>query len=205
MSEKIIFLDVDGVLNYMSYRNKSTANIDPSKVEMLAYICTQTNAKVVITSSWRGSETYTPRIYYILLDILKEHHVPVLGDAPYIEGQFTASVDIEKSYSLDEIGDMSFEPSTGRGAEVDKYIKDNNIKQFVIFDDEDWDWTYYGLEEHWCRSTYQDKKYGGLQPGHIKKAIQLLDQLERLMLLQYESFLFPYVNEHTIFETNLLM
>lgn len=80
MSEKIIFLDVDGVLNYMSYRNKSTANIDPSKVEMLAYICAQTNAKVVITSSWRGSETYTPRIYYILLDILKEHHVPVLGD-----------------------------------------------------------------------------------------------------------------------------
>ena len=157
MSEKIIFLDVDGVLNYMSYRNKSTANIDPSKVEMLAYICTQTNAKVVITS------------------ILKEHHVPVLGDAPYIEGQFTASVDTEKSYSLDEIGDMSFEPGTGRGAEVDKYIKDNNIKQFVIFDDEDWDWTYYGLEEHWCRSTYYDKKYGGLQPGHIKKAIQLLD------------------------------
>ena len=45
----------------------------------------------------------------------------------------------------------------------------------VIFDDEDWDWTYYGLEEHWCRSTYYDKKYGGLQPGHIKKAIQLLD------------------------------
>lgn len=85
MSERIIFLDVDGVLNYMSYRNKSTANIDPSKVEMLAYICTQTNAKVVITSSWRGSETYTPRIYYILIDILKEHHVPVLGDAPYIE------------------------------------------------------------------------------------------------------------------------
>ena len=158
MSEKIIFLDVDGVLNYMSYRNKSTANIDPSKVEMLAYICAQTNAKVVITSSWRGSETYTPRIYYILLDILKEHHVPVLGDAPYIEGQFTASVDTEKSYSLDEIGDMSFEPGTGRGAEVDKYIKDNNIKQFVIFDDEDWDWTYYGLEEHWCRSTYYDKK-----------------------------------------------
>ena len=48
----------------MSYRNKSTANIDPSKVEILAYICAQTNAKIVITSSWRGSETYTPRIYY---------------------------------------------------------------------------------------------------------------------------------------------
>lgn len=29
MAEKIIFLDVDGVLNYMSYRNANTANIDP--------------------------------------------------------------------------------------------------------------------------------------------------------------------------------
>lgn len=35
MSEKIIFLDVDGVLNYMSYRNKSTANIDPSTFRCL--------------------------------------------------------------------------------------------------------------------------------------------------------------------------
>ena len=36
MAEKIIFLDVDGVLNYISYRNANTANIDPSKVEMLS-------------------------------------------------------------------------------------------------------------------------------------------------------------------------
>lgn len=51
MVEKIIFLDVDGVLNYMSYRNANTANIDPSKVEMLSHICIKTQAKVVITSS----------------------------------------------------------------------------------------------------------------------------------------------------------
>ena len=42
MAEKIIFLDVDGVLNYMSYRNANTANIDPSKVEMLSHICIKT-------------------------------------------------------------------------------------------------------------------------------------------------------------------
>lgn len=75
---------------------------------------------------------------------------------------------------MNEAGDISFEPCTGRGAEVAKYIKDNGITQFVILDDEDWDWVYYGLDKHWCKSTYYDKQYGGLQPEHIAKAIQLL-------------------------------
>lgn len=96
MVEKIIFLDVDGVLNYMSYRNANTANIDPSKVEMLSHICIKTQAKVVITSSWRGSETYTPQIYHILRKILKEHNIPVLGDAPYINAKFAASINPKK-------------------------------------------------------------------------------------------------------------
>ena len=61
MAEKIIFLDVDGVLNYMSYRNANTANIDPSKVEMLSHICIKTQAKVVITSSWRVQKHILPR------------------------------------------------------------------------------------------------------------------------------------------------
>ena len=174
MVEKIIFLDVDGVLNYMSYRNANTANIDPSKVEMLSHICIKTQAKVVITSSWRGSETYTPQIYHILRKILKEHNIPVLGDAPYINTKFAASINPKKSYTLNEAGDISFEPCTGRGAEVAKYIKDNGITQFVILDDEDWDWVYYGLDKHWCRPIYYDKQYGGLQPEHIEKAIRLL-------------------------------
>ena len=175
----------------MSYRNANTANIDPSKVEMLSHICIKTQAKVVITSSWRGSETYTPQIYHILRKILKEHNIPVLGDAPYINAKFAASINPKKSYTLNEAGDISFEPCTGRGAEVAKYIKDNGIitnidentsiannssyiTQFVILDDEDWDWVYYGLDKHWCKSTYYDKQYGGLQPEHIAKAIQLL-------------------------------
>lgn len=174
MVEKIIFLDVDGVLNYMSYRNANTANIDPSKVEMLSHICIKTQAKVVITSSWRGSETYTPQIYHILRKILKEHNIPVLGDAPYINAKFAASINPKKSYTLNEAGDISFEPCTGRGAEVAKYIKGNGITQFVILDDEDWDWVYYGLDKHWCRPIYYDKQYGGLQPEHIEKAIRLL-------------------------------
>ena len=54
MPEKIIFLDVDGVLNCRDYINDATNDIDPSKVQMIADLCNKTNAKVVITSSWRG-------------------------------------------------------------------------------------------------------------------------------------------------------
>lgn len=142
-------------------------------------ICIKTQAKVVITSSWRGSETYTPQIYHILRKILKEHNIPVLGDAPYINAKFAASINPKKSYTLNEAGDISFESCTGREAEVAKYIKDNGITQFVILDDEDWDWVYYGLDKHWCRPIYYDKQYGGLQPEHIEKAIRLLSSFKQ--------------------------
>lgn len=56
MPEKIIFLDVDGVLNCRDYINDETNDIDPLKVQMIADLCDKTNAKVVITSSWRGSD-----------------------------------------------------------------------------------------------------------------------------------------------------
>lgn len=84
------------------------------------------------------------------------------------------STDAKKRYSLDEMDAISYKPGTGRGAEVAKYIRDNGITQFVILDDEDWDWVYYGLDKHWCKPTYYDKQYGGLQPEHIEKAIRLL-------------------------------
>ena len=62
MPEKIIFLDVDGVLNCRDYINDKTNDIDPLKVQMIADLCDKTNAKVIITSSWRGSKNYTPHI-----------------------------------------------------------------------------------------------------------------------------------------------
>ena len=48
---KVIFLDVDGELTYMNYKNPSTANIDAEKVKLLRQICDATGAKVVISSS----------------------------------------------------------------------------------------------------------------------------------------------------------
>ena len=56
---KIIFLDIDGVLNSIGWveRTKGTAyedkEIDPSKVRLLKQIIDKTDAKIVLSSTWR--------------------------------------------------------------------------------------------------------------------------------------------------------
>lgn len=57
---KVIFLDIDGVLNYKSWRDhqlnysmKNIEPVDPQKVKLISKIIKKTKAKVVFSSSWR--------------------------------------------------------------------------------------------------------------------------------------------------------
>lgn len=56
---KVIFLDIDGVLNSEEYALSlgmgGMLGIDPDKVRILDRILEATGAKLVISSSWRGS------------------------------------------------------------------------------------------------------------------------------------------------------
>ena len=100
----IVFLDVDGVLAHHNYRNKDIAHINIEKVQLLKEICDKGNAKVVIISSWRGSETYTPYIYHILIDILTSNGIDVIGDAPYIDSEIDGDLSQGiKTITLDDI------------------------------------------------------------------------------------------------------
>lgn len=169
----IVFLDVDGELTYSDYDNKETANIDIEKVKLLKEICDKTNAKVVISSSWRGSDTYTPRIYHILIDILTNNGIEVLGDTPYIDSEFEG--DVPNSISLTTLEDLSYlktKYGTGRAAEIQKWISEHDVDNFVILDDEDWDWSDYGYDKHWVQPTWFGD--GGLKREHVNKAIEIL-------------------------------
>lgn len=53
MYDKIIFLDIDGVLNTWSEQGKYKDYIDPVKLQRVADIINATGAKVVISSNWR--------------------------------------------------------------------------------------------------------------------------------------------------------
>ena len=171
----IVFLDVDGPLTYSEYDNDKTANIDPEKVKLLKEMCDKGNASVIIISSWRGSENYTPKIYHTLLDVLSQHEVPVLGDAPYLPYELEDDQNVSELIqvtTLEELPHYKYKKDTGRAAEVQKYINDNNVDNFVILDDEDFDWADYKYETHWVQPSWFGN--GGLKPEHVEQAIKIL-------------------------------
>ena len=53
---KIIFLDIDGVLNSVKYdreRTEKDGNIDETRMVLLKELVDGTNAEIVLSSSWR--------------------------------------------------------------------------------------------------------------------------------------------------------
>lgn len=169
---KIIFLDVDGELTYSNYQNEETANIDIEKVKLLKEICEKTDAKVVISSSWRGTENYTPKIYYILRELLSKYNIEVLGDTPYLKTEIIG--DVPETIRLEENLDIKCKYGTGRAAEIQKWINEYEVESFVILDDEDWQWSEYGYENNWIQPTWFGE--GGLKREHVDKAIKILNK-----------------------------
>lgn len=104
----IIFLDIDGVLNSQNYfienhkdillfskaySNKDNneleylikrqiMDIDYNKLQLLKEIIYETNAKIVISSSWRNLY-----IYPLIEDYLINKGLPIIGTTPYIRGK----------------------------------------------------------------------------------------------------------------------
>jgi len=106
---KIIFLDVDGVLNSEQDRFSWTIESDKHLI-LLACIVRRTDAKIVVSSSWRNCS---------LLDTLKKR----LND-------FSMSVFDVTGYNKNGI----------RGLEIKEWLDNHNdIESFVILDDEVFD------------------------------------------------------------------
>lgn len=169
---KVIFLDVDGELTYNNYRNEETANIDIGKVKLLKEICDKTDAKVVISSSWRGSEDYTPKIYHVLRKILAENMIDVLGDTPYLKTEIIGN--IPETINLEEDLNIKCKYGTGRAAEIQKWLNEHEVESFVILDDEDWQWSDYGYENNWIQPTWFVD--GGLKREHVDMAVNILNK-----------------------------
>lgn len=165
----IVFLDVDGILTYMSYHNKETCDIDLRKVALLKQICDGAGASVVIISSWRGDKDWTPSMYFTLRKILQDAGIPVLGDAPYIPPRLT---DPENdTVTLEELEQCHLFFGTGRAAEVQAYLREHPTDSFVILDDEDHDWAAYGYGCRWVRPSWFGE---ALTEEDVKKALEIL-------------------------------
>lgn len=182
---KIIFLDIDGVLTYDGYENHESAHIDENKVELLAEIVKETDSKIVLISSWRGrfiNGSYVhPKIYYIMVKILQKHGLSIDDIVPYINVEITDKRDTS-SLTLNDLSKIEINPETGRAAEVHQWLCNHpEIKHFVILDDEDNAWDYYGYEKYWIQPNYYDKN-GGLSKEHVNRTIAILQNVDNKTL-----------------------
>jgi hypothetical protein len=159
---KIIFLDIDGVLNHEAFykeryekRNDGNAiehpysEIDPKCVDNLNTLITDTNAKIVISSTWRHSGlSYCE-------DVLGYH------------GFMGEIIDITPS-----------SPTRFRGLEILDWVKSNeeligephyNFTEYVILDD-DSDMLY------WQRNNFLlIDRFVGLTMGDVFRAKKILN------------------------------
>lgn len=126
---KIIFLDIDGVLNNADYyknkdlrtHHKEQSHFDPKNVSALNKIISETNAKVVLSSAWRLIKS---------VDETNQLFNEIGVKAKVISA--TESLHYKDTFKL-----------APRGLEILKWIKDNHrllengLENYVIIDDED--------------------------------------------------------------------
>jgi hypothetical protein len=127
---KVIFLDIDGVLNYtnwyvseryqnMQMNDDDELEIDPECAKRIVNICNETDAKIVITSDWRLSW------YGTILRL-------GMGGIPrnYILDKTPERIWMKFSSTKDAHIDIS------RGAEINDWLEANpECTNYVIIDD----------------------------------------------------------------------
>ena len=159
---KVIFLDIDGVLNndHTKERFEGYVFVSDDKILLLKEIVDKTKAKIVLSSTWR-------RGWYC-----KEHiEKPTSSHLQDIR-LFDALVDKLKTFQI-ELLDYT-EEFGRRGDEIDLWLKQwhgEPIESFVILDD----MSGADLQPH-SRYLIQTEFWDGLMPNHVEKAIKILNE-----------------------------
>ena len=186
MKKKIIFLDIDGVLNGYNFWNvlgwdivcflhisqrwyrklTDPCGVHENKVKRLEKIVKKTGAKVVMSSSWRAA-------YWKFVN----------GEAEFSDRIQKLAALLNK-YNI-EVIDITPRSSDGRrDNEILSWLSkhEDEIESFVILDDERFDLECFAndrlvqtssvskgkmIKGHWSENT-------GLKRKHVKQAIQIL-------------------------------
>lgn len=106
---KVVFLDIDGVLNcaHTSARMRGLIGIDPFLVSIFNKIILETDAKIVLSSSWRlFSLDEVKSVFPMLYDVTSSirEHGSVRGDE--IQKWLDEHPEVERYAILDDDSDM---------------------------------------------------------------------------------------------------
>lgn len=154
---KVIFLDIDGVLNSYDFYNECddfTVAVDEENLKNLKTIVDQTGAKIVLSSSWRHG--------------WNEDYEACGDDVKRMLNQF-------QTFDLKIISRTGKDMMFRRENEIAKWIKESKerIEGYVILDDGPFEWEKRGLQSHVVQTDF---KKGGLLKQHIEPAIEILNK-----------------------------
>ena len=155
---KVIFLDIDGVLNEEKSRCRCCGykGIDDKKVGNLAKIVKQTNAEIVLISTWKDDWRKTDKAHQGIMANYLDRKMKKQGLRIY-----------DKTVSVDKARGMHF----SRGEGILQYLADNKIEMYVIWDDYQFDYDSCGLTDYYIKT---DAYNGGLTEELSIKAMKLL-------------------------------
>lgn len=153
---KVIFLDIDGVLNCEGSRSRCVGyrGVDDKKVETLAKIIKATGAEIVLISTWKEGWRKTDKAHQGIL-------------ANYLDKKLK-----KQGLSVfDKTRDYIGERYLSRGEGVLDYLVNNKVENYVILDDYQFDYDSCGLTDSYVKT---DNYNGGLTEELAKKAIEIL-------------------------------
>lgn len=166
---KVLFLDIDGVLNSANWLKKNEARlvdkpdlvlceVDPEAVKLLNEILDRTGAKVVVSSSWRLRDPLPE--YRTMLDEIRA----VLGAAG-----FTGEI-IGQTPLL--MGTKWGDPHVERGHEVLDWLEGHpEVTAYACLDDGN---DFSACRSHLCRTHWKT----GLRGNQVVHAVQLLGEVK---------------------------
>lgn len=126
-NKSVIYLDIDGVLNRGATLHKEELSLD--LIENLSILVKETQSKVILISSWRN---------------FFEGNVPKNKKAKLLVDNF-------KKYNI-KIEEVFPKSNENRSEEVLNHIRKNEIKNFVILDDDPYKYKENPiLLNHWVR------------------------------------------------------
>lgn len=169
---KVIFLDFDGVISTPDYK----WSLEPAKVQLLEELIKDTNAKIVVSSSWstgcRTGEDFVNKMFGKWKEITGPHVTP------------------EKNQIFkDAIIDVTDHMGNDRGDEIQRWLDahEDEVDSYVIFDDD------ADMLEEQLFNFVQTDGYEGLTSREIKLAKLILNKqkviqpirLNRVLMLKW--------------------
>lgn len=154
---RVIFLDVDGVLNKAGCKVKTPSGfyfVEDDKLLLLKELVEKTNAKIVLSSTWRqgwedlnnGVDSIDSRDFVLLRDKLKE-------------------------FDLDLYDYTSCPITSDRGSKIKEWLSKHfeEVDSILVLDDES---NIKPFNKFFVRTSFSD----GLKEKHVKKSVEVLLQ-----------------------------